>query len=435
VSIATRVREWLQRTFAGGRFARHLALLAGGTAIAQASSVLVAPILTRLYVPADLGAFGVFSAFVATAAIITCARYDVAVVSARDRGDAARLTIIALVLSVPLTALVTSVLAILIRYRVLGFGTLPPAAIAIAGPAVLMTSCFTALRYWYLREESFGLLSKIAIYQGVARSVAQVLFGFFGLSAIGLLAGDVVGRIAGVGRMLRDAIAPLRAEIEPRRAGSFAETMVRYREFPQFSLPSSLVDTMALQIPVPLFALLYGAGPAGEFTLVQRLLAAPMALISIAVADAFHGRVARYMRTQPQVVRRFFLRTGRLLFLTGAGPMALAAIAGPITFGWIFGAKWAGVGLLAAILAPAALAQLSVSPLTRIVFLLPRGLRLKLLLDIGALAMVLGIVFGCHRFGLSFARTLICYCAGQVLYFGLYFLLMLRFLPPSEGAH
>ena len=88
-SLARRIAE---RVF-GSRFARSVTILAGGTAISYGLAVIAAPIITRLYLPQDMGRFGIFTAFITTLVVVTGARYDIAIVSAETREDAARLTL------------------------------------------------------------------------------------------------------------------------------------------------------------------------------------------------------------------------------------------------------------------------------------------------------------------------------------------------------
>ena len=53
IRLATRVRQRLQ----SGSLARAVVTLVAGTAAAQLIVVITAPILTRIYVPAELGAY------------------------------------------------------------------------------------------------------------------------------------------------------------------------------------------------------------------------------------------------------------------------------------------------------------------------------------------------------------------------------------------
>ncbi|MGQ9623675.1 MAG: lipopolysaccharide biosynthesis protein, partial [Candidatus Caldatribacteriaceae bacterium] len=62
-----------------GRFGRSVLLLAGGTALGQAVTVLVSPILTRLYSPEDFGVFGVYASLLGIVAVIASLRYEYAI--------------------------------------------------------------------------------------------------------------------------------------------------------------------------------------------------------------------------------------------------------------------------------------------------------------------------------------------------------------------
>jgi O-antigen/teichoic acid export membrane protein len=54
-----------------------LTLVAGG-ALAQALPLLLGPLLTRLFSPADFGHYHLFAAVAANLAVVACARYEFA---------------------------------------------------------------------------------------------------------------------------------------------------------------------------------------------------------------------------------------------------------------------------------------------------------------------------------------------------------------------
>ena len=82
-----------------------MATLASGAALAQALPLLFAPLLTRLYTPADFGVLAVFVAWLSNLAVVATARYDMAVVLPSDDADAARLMRLALLINTALCAL------------------------------------------------------------------------------------------------------------------------------------------------------------------------------------------------------------------------------------------------------------------------------------------------------------------------------------------
>jgi len=121
-----------------GSFGSHVALLSGGAALGQALTVLVAPAITRLYEPADLGRLGVFTAFVALAGVIPSLRYEMAIVTASGPGEAARLITLCGVLVIPVSVICTAVLFLLITKAVLGMDTLPVYSVASESSAELV---------------------------------------------------------------------------------------------------------------------------------------------------------------------------------------------------------------------------------------------------------------------------------------------------------
>jgi O-antigen/teichoic acid export membrane protein len=168
-----------------------------------------------------------------------------------------------------------------------------------------------------------------------------------------------------------------------------ANTLKRNRKFPIYSLPSSLIDTVAASAAVPLLVQLYGPQAGGHFALVQKVLAIPLTLIAASVADAFHSRLAVCARDTPQNMLSLFKSTSGALLVLGLVPALVLVFAGNRLFAFIFGHAWSAAGTLAAISAPWFLAQFVVSPLSRLVFVL-RGQESKLIYDLVLLSGVFG---------------------------------------------
>jgi lipopolysaccharide exporter len=206
---------------------------------------------------------------------------------------------------------------------------------------------------------------------------------------------------------------------------TLTHVLKRHYKYPLYSLPSSLIDTLTFSLPLPLVSHFFGIRAAGYFALVQWVIALPLGLIGGSVADVFHSRVAAYAQDRRQNLRILFLQTARGLLLLGAGPAILLAVFAPWGFRTIFGPSWLMAGELAVRMAPLALAQLIVSPLSRIVFVLG-GQELKLLYDGLALTALLAAMYSAHWIGLSLPQSVALLSTLQVLAYGMYFLLLLR---------
>lgn len=411
-------------------FLRSAAVLAGGVALGRLIVVLASPVITRLYTPDDMGRLGTFLAFINVASVATCLRYDVAIVSAKTPREAAYLAVTGIAFTVPMGILATVALQFMMARSIVGFGILPAYSGALVLPALLLTLGFVVLRYHFIREGNFALISKVTVLQNGVRTLFQLGLGLLGAGWAGLLWGDLAGRAFGLGRMARLGGPTIIQQILPLKLREVLAVLATYRKFPLYSLPSSLIDVLSLSLAVPLLAQLYGSAPAGQMLLVQVVFALPLALVGGTVADVFHSRMAIYAREEPGRARPFFLKTATTLFLVGLGPIAFLGLMGPTLFKWVYGGNWMTAGFLAAAMAPWALAQLVVSPLSQVVFVF-QGQELKLVYDVMHLIVVVGVLFLGHDAGLSVIEVVRVLSLVQVLIYSFYFLLLWRIVPRS----
>jgi len=360
-------------------FAANFTVLSGGAALAHCFTVAAAPLLTRLYLPHDIGNLGLFNTFLAVTAVAASLQYDVAIVSASDEKEAAHLATLSMLLALPMSVAGGVLLYVMIHFSLMGFGVLPAYAAGLMVPTIFFAGLFSILRYWSLRDERFGIVSHAFIFQNGGRSVLQVALGTIGLHSFGLLLGEVFGRGIGMSRMARKAWPVIRKYApNVRDAG---KVLGSNRQFPLYSTPSSLLNVLGTSLPLPLLVTLYGADVGGYYSLVWRVLAAPIVLIGASMADAFHSRAALYAREDPKRLLRFFHSTSAALLAMGIVPALTVFFFGEPIFAFAFGIKWKLSGTIAVIVAPWFLTSFIVSPLSRLVYVL-HGQRLKLIYDV-----------------------------------------------------
>jgi O-antigen/teichoic acid export membrane protein len=374
--VITRKFDKLRRNFP---FATSVVMLSGGASLGHLFTLAAAPILTRLYLPSDIGNLGLFNAFIAVAAVAVSLQYDAAIVSASHQKEAAQLAILSMLLAIPMSVAGGFLLYILIHFLLVGFGVLPAYAAVLMGPAILFGGLFSVLRYWALRDERFDEISQALIFQNGGRSVSQLALGAIGSHSFGLLLGEVVGRGAGMSRMLRNTWPVVREYGFNFR--DVTKALVDNRQFSLYSTPSSLLNVLGTSLPLPLLITLYGADAGGYYSLVWRVLAVPVVLIGSSMADAFHSRAALFAREDPKRLLWFFHSTSFGLLAMGILPALAIFFYGEPIFQYVFGFKWKLSGIIAAIVAPWFLTSFIVSPLSRLVYVL-HGQRLKLIYDI-----------------------------------------------------
>ena len=411
-------------------FARNAAVLSIGTAAAQGFSIVAAPILTRIYSAPAIGQLALFTSFLSVASVSISMKYELGIVSAVSDLEAAELTFTSAVLSIPMGVLSSGVFYLAIRFSWLGFGDVPIYATLLMTPTLVLIGVFTAFRYLAIREGHFRLISKTTIGQHAARALSQVGLGFIGGGAGGLMLGELIGRAIGVAQIVREAGAKVHSLLVNVSIRDLLHTLDRNRKLMVYSLPSTFIDTLVANLPIPFLVNLYGLEAGGYYALVQRVLAVPLGLIAASVADTFHSRLALCARDKPSDMGALFKRTSIWLFGIGLVPTLVIALFGRSLFGMIFGNQWSIAGTLASISAPWFITQFVVSPLSRLVFVL-RGQEAKLIYDIVILVSMFGVIAISFHSHWSLFKTVWAFSLVNTLAYFIYYLVLWRILSKS----
>lgn len=350
---------------------RSVALLSGSTAAAQGLTVLVAPLLARLYTPEDFGLLGVFVSLFSILVAINSLRYELAIPLPEEDSSAAHLTVLVILL-----VIITTVLFGLLLFAggAAFFAAInAPQLSAYSGlllVCLLGAGFYMALNYWAARRKQFAAIARTKVSQGLSQAGAQVVFGLLGWQPLGLLLGYTLGQVVG-GWSLARLIWQQDADVfrQVNGAGMRAAAL-RYRRFPLLATGSSLLNVLGIQLPVILFTLIYGTQIGGWFSLGQRLIALPMTLVGAAISQVYFSTASELARHDPVALNRFFDRVTRQLVLTGLPPVLLIALTGPDLFALLLGAEWRSAGIYVQIMAPMFWAQFVMSSLSQNIYVL-----------------------------------------------------------------
>jgi O-antigen/teichoic acid export membrane protein len=412
-------------------FVRGFSILTGGSALAQMFSIALAPLITRLYLPDNLGQMGLFMAFLNVAIVTTALRYELAIVSAQNSREAAQLTFCSFLLALPVSAAAGLTFYGMVRFGILGYGNMPSYAAVLIVLALVSTACFSAIRYWLLRQARFGLITHGTVLQNAGRAFSQAGFGFLGPHTAGLLAGEILGRCFGLSRMLRASWTPLRREFGDSKLPHLKDTLRRNRRFALYSLPSSLLNSVAASISLPLIVYLYGLDAGGSYALVSRVLTLPAVLITANLADAFHRRAALIWQHDPMALPGLVKRMAAALGFVAAGPAAMLIAFGQQSFQRVFGSRWMEAGVMAVWMAPWFLAHFIVSPLSRVALVVGRQ-EVELIYDIVTSAGTIGLFIIAHYARWQIMTAIAALAALKTAAYALFFLLLLNISSPNR---
>lgn len=355
-----------------GFFSDVLKLVSSAT-IAQALSILLSPILSRLFSPEAFGTAEVFASILSVISVMVCLSYELAIMLPEKDEDASNLLVGSLIfvgVFTVLTALSVLLLKSLIP-RWLGAPDLEP-LLWLLPIGVLTNGVHIALRYWNTRRKRFGFLSGVQIASSVSKRALQVGAGGLGYVGPGSLVGsNVFGFLLpafglGYKTWQCDKHALLRVN---RR--SIARLLRRYRKFPLVNSWSRLFSSLSLNIPALLLSTFFTQEVVGLYSLGRRVILLPMTLIANAIQQVFFQRVSvekSRQGTTHTTVKSVF----QSLLLIGLGPLAGISVIAPELFGFVFGKEWVEAGLYMRWMTPWMLLRLISSPISNLISVLER---------------------------------------------------------------
>jgi len=377
----------LRRFIPGGRFGRSVTVLAGGAAFGQGITVLVSPVLTRLYTPDDFGVFGVYASILGIVTVVASLRYEYAIPLPEEDGVAANIVALCFVVLLGMTGLISVAIGFTGR-QLVSWANAPE-----LGPylwlfplGILGAGTYQILNYWAVRKRDFPRISRTRISRGVGRAVVQVGAGALTGGALGLLLGQLTGETAGSASLGLSAWKRDRAALSAVGLAPMRQAARRFRRFPLLLSWAGLLDALGLQLPQLLLAAFYGAEVAGWFALGQRAIAAPLNIVVDSVAQVFFGEAAQMSRDQPRAVKRLFFRLAKRLAVLGGLPVAVICALAPWLFGAVFGPGWVPAGRYVQVMGLMFAVRFAVIPLAHTLNVLERqdlylawdGLRLVL---------------------------------------------------------
>lgn len=338
-----------------------------GTALAQLVPLLVSPILTRLYSP-EL--FGIFASFVAISTIIgsiASLRYEVSIPLPKRIKHAYAISHIAITFIVATTVL--SFLGLWFYYDDLVNILKDDAFIWLffIPLTVFFIGTNQVVSYLSNREKLFYALAKNRVVQSLTTSASQLGL-FFIQPYYGLALGFITGIIISTYNLTRITLWHKRSLYKRTNHRVYRTLAHKYKNFALYDTPTVLLNIAVNQLPTILFTTIFSPAVAGFYYLTQRVLQAPISLISGSVLEVFKEKAASDYRSLGNAAS-IYKKTFILLILISLPPSILLYFYVTDIFIFFFGQQWATAGSYAEIMLPALFLRFIANPLSFMLYI------------------------------------------------------------------
>ncbi len=362
--MLTKLKGLLGRAYRGSAF--RLTLL---SLIAQAMNFLSAPLITRLYSPADFGALGVFASIVNCCSAVACLRYELAIMVEESDQNAVQLARACLLCLLS----TTFSLALFLHFgeswlmtwqsiRSLG----PHLSLLVVGHFFI--GLFVLFDLWSIREGNYVGLGQARIVQALSQITIQVGLGQLHLASFGLLLGQIASSSAGALKLGWSALS----NRTPWNFDTIWSLYSKHRRFPLYTIWPSLFKLFGSQGPVLFLAQFYGEEVTGWYALSQRVITVPTAIIGDSLCRVFLGEASKAGRSDTTQLRHIFFKAARTQLVVGLLLIVPLGLISPWLFPKLFGARWAAAGQYTFWLSVMNLSLFFSAPMEQVVLLLER---------------------------------------------------------------
>jgi len=344
-------------------FFRSIVALASSNALSQVIPLLVIPLLTRLYSPDDFGFIATLVSICSILSVFASGKFELAFVMAESEEERVRLFVLCfslLTIFISVLSVITCSIFVYDYFFDLTFFLdkrylLVPLVVLLLGMSNILYNLMNC-------EKKFKDLALSSIVYSFVNNGVALALSF--VSSIGLIAGEMVGRISVI-LYLKRSFSDKEILTKPRCfAFRFNKDLIKkYKKIPLYTIPSESMDVYTKQVPVYLMSFLDLMTPLGFYALTDKVLNKPVSIIGRAVSVTFRIRAAEDFVSYHSC-RPILLKTFCLLIVLSVLPFTFLYIYAVEIFSWVFGEEWVTAGSYARILIPVFFMQFITSPLT-----------------------------------------------------------------------
>jgi O-antigen/teichoic acid export membrane protein len=329
---------------------RSSTILISGTVIAQLVSILLQPILRRLYTPESFGILSAYLSIIGMIVILCSLRYDDTIVLPKSDKESINLVGLSLFISFCFNLLIL-ILVLILGSKFKSFLNLPdnfPVKILYIIPVgAFLFSIYQSLNSWLIRKKKYVSVSVNKLVRRSSEGSAQIIFAFL-KSFNGLIYSDIIGQ----------ATNAATAAIQSRKYGlnlnllsltKIKYVFRKYSEFPKFNLVPAFMSSCSYLLPPIFIVKFFSPETAGFFDLSKLLLSIPLALIASSISNVLLQRISEKFNRKESFMNDLM----PVLFIVMT--IAIVEIIAIVLFGdnlfkIVFGSQWITSGKISKIM-------------------------------------------------------------------------------------
>jgi teichuronic acid exporter len=335
--------------YKSSEFIKNVAVVMSGTAISQIISIAITPILTRSYNPEDFGFYTTFIAIYSLLCSFATGKFERVILLSKEIKNIIIVASLCLVSSIffsLFSLLILIISSFLFDFSKWGLDILLVKWLYTIPIFLIVYSVNTIFLTYLNYEKDFKEIAKSRIVKTLVSISVSVICIFFLRNMGGLILGEILGLFFSTVYLFPRL--KFLFQFKETISSNFYSVASRYRNFPLYNIPTDFLNNSSSQVPVFFLNSIFGVHVTGQYSLMKRMLDAPVALFSSSVLEVFRQRASEQF-VKFGDCRNLLMKTAKNLALISIIPFSILYIYGSDIFVFIFGIKWRAAGEFASI--------------------------------------------------------------------------------------
>lgn len=326
-------------------FVRNTLKLSSSSVILMFLPLLVTPILSRLYTPADYGDWGVFSSVYYIIIAFIFLSYENTIVKCNNKQEIPNLILLCLLVS-GIVILGVGLFFYLGRSFNLSFClNFPSVPLLLALLAIYVLH--TLINNLANREMLYGKMAISGVINGVSQAVLRITFGVWPIVTYGLIVGNLLAQVIATLFLaiflFRVIDSKMWKHFSLRQAKNLA---VEYKKFPLFDAPARLIEFAIGNLSLLIMAHFWSKDDIGSYSMIVQFILLPITMIGSAMANVYYRELSDQVNN-PKHISTATKRAAKITFYISTLPMLFLALGGDKLLVIFLGKQWVVAGKLA----------------------------------------------------------------------------------------
>lgn len=323
---------------------KNVTILMSGTAVSQGITIAAAPVLSRLFDPEAFGTLAIYTSIISILAVIVTWRYELAIVLPKDDEEARHVFQLSTIVVV-LMSFLTLILIMIFGNKISDLFNMSELLSVLwwVPVSILFMGIYQNLSYWNTRRKKFKRVANSQITRSSVVVSTQIISGNFKGAYIGLIGGQVLGQIASTLVLGFQVFKEDKLLKQPMNFSKIRKSIKEYIDFPKYSAPQGLMNSLSQNLPIFLLSYFYGPQVLGYYALSLKFIQLPLSFITQSFRQVYFQKITDIINNKKNYFL-FLIRTTLILFSIVIIPSLIIFLYGAEIYRFVLGDIWFEAG-------------------------------------------------------------------------------------------